>query len=1100
MKKATKLGLASAVATTFLAGCQPQCSDVATFDGSCNNPDNPEMGVAGSYFSAGAEGYEFANDGVSPAITVNERFISNELMANKSGVYEQSKTGLAQTTLWFGQFVTHDISRIDTNLDHPFYTITTPAIFGPGGLGEQVAAARASGSKEDENRLIQDMINLVKQFGAPGIKIPNPINDELAIMSKSRFNPNLPYTGIIPSETILLPDVIFDIVEGDKKVKNFANAYLDLSNIYGDNEEINASLRTGQGGTLVTIDKEVTTHYRPLDPVTNVIHDTLPTADMVAHERSVDPIRPFNPEDEFQSGDLRASENFNLTAMHIAFHRYHNHIASTKMAALAANNDPFWWTRSEADKDEVIFQMTRRYVTAIYQNIIFEDYLPALLGSQFDELIGDYKGYDSSIDVSTSGTMVNTAFRYAHSSIPQDITIVDENGHNVIPEEHQHEIFSLQFGQVTVPGLGQTGPAKPFTITDHVNLSGAGFDNIIRSMTNNPTDKIDLIYPDAIRNVIASQSVVAAGVDVAAIDVKRARDFGVPNFDALRTVYGGGSVYEIEDCSFSIDAVIDDVACFLHVTSDLETANALRNVYGKVNKMDGIIGLLAEDQVAGSPLSRTSAAIIADEFNKKRHGDRFWYQNPGIMGDSWMAEIENIGFEDVLAQTACGNGQPDCAMTTADLDPNGDGVFLVDPNGTYETFEVGACEYVDVTPFGDLPQCDEPVNRQACATRTNGVFVGNSQAYGPTKCPEVNSQGAAKLGTCVFGFAHMRASIYEGPATAEIQQWACEAFASGLWIDGTAEYLEVIQAAGGRIDNEFQAMDSLPPGVTPPPPTETGDGFCNFEESAPTGDSFQVCSSQATEAACTEQSGYYTEQACNAEGVVGTCTLENGSVKSYYTGDASSLEIGCGFSNGTWETVNGGDTGGGDTSEPSGACTYLQSSPGGSFNVCQEPTLASTCAANNGSLDLANACDTSVIVGTCTLADGAAIHYYDGDAASLATGCGFQNGTWSAPSTDEEPQPEPPVSDTGACEYLQVPPFGQSYNVCKSDQTAEACYGSGEQSIVFNAGEQCPTVHETLGNSIGFCALDSGNLYYYEADGGDPSTGCGFQGGTWVSL
>ena len=74
--------------------------------------------------------------------------------------------------------------------------------------------------------------------------------------------------------------------------------------------------------------------------------------------------------DCFLTGDIRTGETVQVTVIHTIFVRYHNNIA----ASLALENAGW--------DDETIYQEARRITIAVYQNIIYKEFLPLLLGEK----------------------------------------------------------------------------------------------------------------------------------------------------------------------------------------------------------------------------------------------------------------------------------------------------------------------------------------------------------------------------------------------------------------------------------------------------------------------------------------------------------------------------------------------------------------------------------------------------------------------------------------------------------------------------------------------------------------------------------------------
>ena len=52
--------------------------------------------------------------------------------------------------------------------------------------------------------------------------------------------------------------------------------------------------------------------------------------------------------------------------------------------------------------DEQIYYAARNYVSGFLQKITFNDFLPKLLGQAYNQIIGEYRGYNPNIDPSVS--------------------------------------------------------------------------------------------------------------------------------------------------------------------------------------------------------------------------------------------------------------------------------------------------------------------------------------------------------------------------------------------------------------------------------------------------------------------------------------------------------------------------------------------------------------------------------------------------------------------------------------------------------------------------------------------------------------------------
>jgi hypothetical protein len=84
-------------------------------------------------------------------------------------------------------------------------------------------------------------------------------------------------------------------------------------------------------------------------------------------------------------GDSRSDVHPGATLLHTAFLRSHNRIAT-----FLAKVHPDW-------SDETIFQETRKINIAIYQNIVYTEFMNALLGDGNDVQVTAETGFFSSL-------------------------------------------------------------------------------------------------------------------------------------------------------------------------------------------------------------------------------------------------------------------------------------------------------------------------------------------------------------------------------------------------------------------------------------------------------------------------------------------------------------------------------------------------------------------------------------------------------------------------------------------------------------------------------------------------------------------------------
>jgi hypothetical protein len=421
---------------------------------------------------------------------------------------------------------------------------------------------------------------------------------------------------------------------------NAVTSYLDLSNVYGSTRAVADALRTFSGGQLKTSPGNML----PYNNLTYFTQDQLNALNMVNDARAV-------PNDQlFAAGDVRANENVELTALQTLFVRNHNLIASQLQ-----KEHPDW-------TDEQLYQEARKINIAEYQNIVYTQYLPDLLGPG---ALPAYTGYDPSVNPSIATEFSTVAFRFGHSLLSSQIERQDNNGQDVLPNDPAGATISLAtdfFDPNVLNPAGVTDPLTGHTSTD--------IGPILKGDADGVAQADDLLAINDVRNLLfANGGLQDNGQDLIARDVQRARDDGIGSYNQVRQAYG-----------------LPPVTSFAQITSNVQVQQELQQAYGSVDNIDAFEGGLAEDHAPGSDLGPLFTTIIADQFNRLRAGDRFFYLNEQWSPDELkLLQQGNTLTKVIEANTSITNMQSDAVLFTASISGN----VIVGQGGSHQPAAVG---------------------------------------------------------------------------------------------------------------------------------------------------------------------------------------------------------------------------------------------------------------------------------------------------------------------------------------------------------------------------------------------------------------------------
>jgi len=362
---------------------------------------------------------------------------------------------------------------------------------------------------------------------------------------------------------------------------NSDTAFIDGSMIYGSDDTKANILRSHVNGRLLT---DATGRFLPKAGDSAA----LGSVDM-ANDAHVLPNSSM-----FVVGDRRGNETVSLSTMHTLFLREHNRIAD---AIHAAHPDY---------SDELIYQLARRRVGAEIEVIVYNEYLPALLGPN---ALPAYNGFNPSVNASIKTEFSTVFFRFGHSQLDNDVERTANNG-TIIPDG------KLDLGLTFFDAPSVIGPNTTFDPISGKHMTD--IDPLLKGPASAISQAVDRFAVTDIRNLLFGP-VGAGGEDLIARDIQRARDHAIPNFNAVRQAYGLPALNSFFN---------DPAHGLIGISSDRATADALSAAYnGNIHNVDDFMGAICEDHVPGASVGPVTKASLVDQFTRLRDGDKFFYLN-----------------------------------------------------------------------------------------------------------------------------------------------------------------------------------------------------------------------------------------------------------------------------------------------------------------------------------------------------------------------------------------------------------------------------------------------------------------------------------------
>ncbi len=384
--------------------------------------------------------------------------------------------------------------------------------------------------------------------------------------------------------------------------------------------------------------------------------------------------------DHYIAGDGRVNENVGLTAIHHVFHEEHNFQVQNLMNAIYAqdaaeggpNHDILhqWQINTQSTggtidaagnyrhaddsiawDEQKMFDAAKLVVEMEYQHAAVDQYARTI-SPHILEVVGYSSGVNSTVTLEFS----QSAFRFGHSTIRETIDVIDPT------QGLTGQIMSYALEQAFLnPALfADLGPAS-----------------IALGMSHQQMAEVDEFITPAL-----NQGLLGMPLDLAAINIARGRDIGIPTLNEFRGLVGLTQYVSWDDFGRNMihpESLVNFIAAYAF-DGDVAKAAALTGLFdGSIaegddaalgytadealafmlneagapagalafNNIDTWIGGLAEAHVPGGLLGSTFDLVFVNQIENLINGDRYYYL-VRLFGQQFGEEVNNGQFKDIV--------------------------------------------------------------------------------------------------------------------------------------------------------------------------------------------------------------------------------------------------------------------------------------------------------------------------------------------------------------------------------------------------------------------------------------------------------------------
>ena len=152
-------------------------------------------------------------------------------------------------------------------------------------------------------------------------------------------------------------------------------------------------------------------------------------------------------------------------------------------------------------------------------------------------------------------------------------------------------------------------------------------DSFMLGLVNQLSYRMDSEITTEVTNHLFEKPGEKFGLDLAAMNIQRAREMGLPGYNAYREYCGLPKIKGFFE---------------LHGLFPNRTIQRYMHLYKDVNDLDLWSAGIAEYPLPGALVGPTFACLIGEQFSHVRKGDRFWYENEGWPSQFTPEQLKEI--------------------------------------------------------------------------------------------------------------------------------------------------------------------------------------------------------------------------------------------------------------------------------------------------------------------------------------------------------------------------------------------------------------------------------------------------------------------------